>query len=421
MDAPELGGLSRSEVAVLAALRRRGQATRGEVAGAVGLGPAMTARVVARLHGAGFIRESGRAAAGRGRQPVLLEVNPRAAHVLGIDVGTEVVHVLVADLHGETQTYREAPSRLLADKSQPEIVAALAALARETLRACAVQPMRLAVAGVAVTGIIDSERGLCLARSNTPGWENFALVDGLGRDLRLPVLLEETARAKSVAEARHGAAGGPRHFLYVDAGTAIGASIVIDGQPFRGVWGMAGELGHLTVDPDGPLCRCGNRGCIQASASARALVAQARDLLRRGVFSSLASVGDALTLADIAAAATGGDKMALGLLTGAGERLGEAISMALNLLGLDHVIMGGTLAQSNPVVLEAARRIVRLRVLPIVPHERVLARSTLGNDAGARGVALQAIDWLFADPVERILSRGVADAHRQDQVSAASR
>lgn len=395
--------LSRGEIAALDAIRARGQTTRAAVAAELGLSMAMTARLVARLQEAGLVREAGRlSAAGRGRQALLLEIQPRAAYVAAVDVGTEVIHLLIADLHGEPLTYREAPSALLADKSEGEIVATLAALIREAARAAAIPPVRLVAAGVAVTGVIDSERGVCLVRSNTPGWDNFHLAAQLGAALGLPVNLEETARAKAVAELRQGAAQGATHFLFVDVGMAIGAGIVIEGQPLRGVSGLAGELGHVTVDPDGPLCRCGNRGCIQATASARALIAQAAELLERGVFSSLSGRQEALTLADIAAAAAQGDKMALGLLTEAGECLGEAISMALNLLGFDLVVLGGALAQCSPVVLEAATRIVRLRVLPMVPRERRLVHSTLGRDAAARGVALQAIDWLFDDPAERL-------------------
>lgn len=396
--------LSRGEIAALDAIRAQGQTTRAAVAAELGLSMAMTARLVARLQEAGLVREAGRlTAAGRGRQALLLEIQPRAAYVAAVDIGTEIIHLLIADLHGEPLTYREAPSALLANRSQAEIVEALAALVHEAVRAAAIPPARLVAAGVAVTGVIDSERGVCLVRSNTPGWDNFDLAAQLGAALSLPVNLEETARAKAVAERRQGAARGAAHFLFVDVGMAIGAGIVIEGQPLRGVSGLAGELGHVTVDPDGALCRCGNRGCIQATASARALIAQATELLERGVFSSLSGRQEALTLADLAAAAAQGDKMALGLLTEAGECLGEAISMALNLLGFDLVVLGGALAQCSPVVLEAATRIVRLRVLPMVPRERRLVHSTLGRDAAARGVALQAIDWLFDDPAERLM------------------
>jgi predicted NBD/HSP70 family sugar kinase len=411
MRAAGENGLSRSEIAVLDAIRARGQATRADVAGAIGLGMAMTGRLVTRLQEAGLVRETARTgSAGLGRQALLLELQPDVAYVAGIDIGSEVVHLLIANLRGDVRAYREVPSSHLADKTQAEIVGALAGLVGDVVRAAAIPPARLAVAGVAVTGIIDGERGLCLIRSHTPGWENFPLAADLGAALGLPVVLDETARAKALAELRVGAAREARHYLYVDAGTAIGATIVIDGQPFRGISGLAGELGHVIVEQGGTLCRCGNRGCLQATASARAIVARAREHVQRGVFSSLAQVGEALTLDDVAAAASGGDKMALGLLTEAGERLGEAIAMALNLLGMDLVVLGGRLALCSPVVLDAAERIVQLRVLPMVPQPRRLVRSSLGSDASARGIAAQAVDWIFADPFTRLLSV-VNDGH----------
>lgn len=400
--------LSRSEVAVLEAIRAHGQTTRAHVAAAVDLSTAMTARIIARLQEIGLVREAGRSVvAGPGRQALLLELQPAAACVAGLDIGTEVIHLLLADLHGEPLLYRETPSSILAGLPQPEIAAALAGLVREIAAGAATSPGRIAALGVSVTGIIDGEQGRCLLRSNTPGWEDFPLGPMLGAALGLPVILEETARAKATAELRLGVAGGHAcpsgSFLYVDAGASVGSSLVIDRRPFRGIRGLAGELGHVTVDPGGALCRCGNRGCLQATSSVRAVLAHARDLLQRGVFSSLSGREETLTLADLAAAAETGDKLALGLLTEAGERLGLAISMALNLLGLDLVVMGGVLVHNAPVVLEAAARIVRLQVLPIVSQPRTLVRSALGSDAAARGSVLQALDWVFAAPAERLL------------------
>jgi predicted NBD/HSP70 family sugar kinase len=411
--AEQATSLTRSEGAVLQAIRTRGQTTRAHVASAVDLSPAMTARVVAHLQEIGLVREAGRSiGAGPGRQALLLELQPDAAAVAAVDIGTEVLHLLMADLHGAPLLYREIPSSVLAGLSQPEIVATLASLIREMEGDAVIAPGTLAALGVSITGIIDGEQGRCLLRSNTPGWEDFPLGAMLGAALRLPVLLEETARAKSMAELRLGAADGDAcpsgSFLYVDAGASIGSSLVIEGRPFRGSHGLAGELGHVTVDPGGALCRCGNRGCLQATASVRAILAHARDLLSRGVFSSLAVKEERLTLADLAAAAEAEDKLALGLLTEAGERLGLALSMTLNLLGLDLVVLGGALVQCSPVVLEAAARIVRLRVLPILSQPRVLVSSALGSDAASRGVALQAIDWLFAAPSERLLGHVAA-------------
>jgi len=399
-----MGELSRSELAALQTIRDHRQITRGDIAATLSLSQAMTARLITRLQATGLVREAGpTVSAGPGRQALLLELHPESAYVVGVDIGGEVLHVLVADAHGVARTYRETPSTLLTGKTQAEIVVAVADLVRDAVEEADVPLARIGAVGVAVTGIIDSDSGICLVRSNTPGWDSFPLAAYLSEALGLPVMLEETARAKSVAELRIGAAQGAEHFLYVEASLAIGASIVIHRQPFRGVSGLAGELGHIAVDPNGELCRCGNLGCVQATASARALVARAGELLHRGVYSSLSAVGGTLTLADIAAAAGSGDKMALELLTQSGERLGEAISMGLNLLGLDLVVMGGRLAQCSPVVMDAAQRMMRLRVLPLVSRERTLVHSTLGSDAAARGVAFQAIDWLLTEPSARIL------------------
>jgi predicted NBD/HSP70 family sugar kinase len=401
-------GFSRSELAILEAIRQRGQATRGEIGAAVGLGAAMTARLVARLQDAGLVCEGGRAAAsGPGRQALLLELQPDIAYVAGVEVGNSHIHLLVADARATTRAYQVVPATVLAGQPQEQIVATLASLLGATMAMAGIPSTGLVALGVAVTGLVDSDRGVCLVRSNTPGWEDFALGAALAERLGCPVLVEETARAKALAELRRGRGRGHRHFLYVEAGTAIGAGIIIDGRPLRGVHGLAGELGHVIVDHDGPLCRCGNHGCLQASASALALEARARDLLRRGVYSSLAGAGEQPTLTEIAAAADQGDKMALQLLTEAGAQLGAAIGMTLNVLGLDLVVVGGRLAQCSTVVLEQAARSVQLHVLPIVPCRRTVVRGTLGGDAAALGMVLQALDGLFAAdnlfavPVER--------------------
>ena len=396
--------LSPSERAILETVRRAGQATRSEVALRTGLSVAMTARLVTRLEGSRLLREAGRTSTtGPGRQPGLVEICPDTAYVVCADIGTERLHLLVTDLHGRPRLYREVSSQELAYPSQVEIVAALAASLAETVRQAGIPMEAVAAVGLAITGMVDSERGICLLRSNTPGWENFPIQAQLSAALHLPVLVEETARAKSIAELRLGAARGSRHYLYVDAGRSIGASIVIDGQPFQGSHGLAGELGHVTVDPQGLLCRCGNRGCIQATASAHAVVARGRELLRQGVYSALEPLAERLTLADIAAAAAQGDKLALRLLTDAGEGLGEAIGMALNLLGMDLTVIGGVLVHCDPVVLEAASRILQLRALPLLPGERTLVLGALGSDAGALGAALHTLDWLFAAPEKRII------------------
>jgi predicted NBD/HSP70 family sugar kinase len=390
-------------------IRAQKQVTRAELAAAVGVSQAMGARMAARLAGLGLVRSAGRTTlAQRGRRPYLLEVNPRAGCVAAVNIHTDVVQFFLADLHGDILVRHAVPGTIFDGLSQARIVEVIAGIVRERAAAASIAVERIVALGLAIMGIVDSEAGRCLVRSSTPGWEEFDVAARLTGALDMPVLLEETARAKSIAESRCGAARRAQHFLYVEAGLEIGAGLVVDKRPYRGIVGMAGELGHITIDPAGALCRCGNRGCIQATASAYAVVARARELLSQGMYSSLNAIAGDVTLADIAAAAAKGDKLALSLLTDAGERLGEAISMAMNLLGLDLVVMGGVLAECSPLVLDAARRTMRLRVLPLVAVERTIRLSALGAEAAGKGVILQALDWLFAAPIARILSRGAA-------------
>lgn len=388
---------SRSEVAAITAIRARGQTTRSEVAADLGISVAMAARLVARLQQDDVLREVGRAEGhGPGRQSHTIALVPDIAWVVGVAICSETIDVLVANAQATPHCVQQFPADRLEGLSQPAIVAALAGMMMSVVTAAHLPFSSVAAVGVAIAGIIDSERGICLTRSTTPGWEMFPIAAGLRAALGVPVLVEEIARAKSVAELALGAGRGTAHFLYVDAGATIGSSLVIGGRPFRGAQGLAGELGHVTVNPTGPLCRCGNRGCVQASASATALVARARDQLRSGVYSSLTGREQTLTFADLARAGREGDKMALGLLTTAGEQLGEALSMALNLLGVDLVVLGGSLIDSGPVLLAAAERIVHLRVLPVVRHTRTLIPATVGGNAAALGVVVQALDALFS-------------------------
>ena len=187
--------LSRSQLAVLDAVRARGQVTRADVAAAVDLSTAMTARIVTSLQEAGLLREAGWSdVAGPGRHALLLELEPRAAYVIGADIGTQIVHVLVSDLQGVPLFYRETSCDLLAGCTRAEIVDRLAGLIREVACETGIPLPAVAAVGVSVTGIIDGERGRCLLRGNAPAWDDFPIGALLGAALRLPILLEEAAR-----------------------------------------------------------------------------------------------------------------------------------------------------------------------------------------------------------------------------------
>jgi predicted NBD/HSP70 family sugar kinase len=210
------------------------------------------------------------------------------------------------------------------------------------------------------------------------------------------VLVDDSACAQALAEVRAGAARGARDFLFVNVGVGIGAALYMDGRLYRGPGGLAGELGHITVDESGPLCGCGNRGCAEALVGAPAIVGRARALLAEHTYPSLLVADDSpaapLTIERLATAAGAGDKLAFQVLNDAGEHLGVAIAAALNLLGSPLVVLGGGIAHAGEPFLDAVQRTVRLRSLPPVARQVRIAPSDLDDSAAARGVALAALD-----------------------------
>lgn len=244
--------------------------------------------------------------------------------------------------------------------------------------------------GLACAGIVDPVSGRLGRSPNLPGWQE----SDLGAALRaafpgLPTALANDVNAALYGEHRAGAGRGCRDLVMLALGTGVGGGVLLDGRLLIGAHCGAAELGHMVLDPGGPLCACGNRGCLEAWAGSRALLAQARALAAAGgPFGDFVQRrGDALTTRDLADAAHGGDATARELLAEAGRRLGQAIGNLINALDPERVIVGGGVAQAGELILGPCRATAPTIVLaegarstPIVPAE-------LGPAAAAVGAA----------------------------------
>jgi glucokinase len=277
----------------------------------------------------------------------------------------------------------------------------LALLVRHALARCPLPNLRPVAAGLAISGLVDSGRGICLSCANIPGWQDLPLAADLSALLGLPTIVDDSARAQAVAEQRLGKARGLQDFLYVNVGVGIGAALFMDGRPYRGPGGFGGELGHITVDEHGPRCGCGNLGCAEAMVGARAIVRRATEWLESHTFPSLLAPGSRgsgavgapeLTVELLADAAARGDSLAFRVLNEAGEHLGLAVAAAINLLGSPLVVLGGGVARSGDPFVSAVRRTVLLRALPPMAQQVRIEVSALDGIAGAQGVAMSAIE-----------------------------
>ncbi len=242
--------------------------------------------------------------------------------------------------------------------------------------------------GVTAPGPLDHETGVVFQAPNLPTWRDVPLADELRRRTGLPVLLGNDANLAALAEARCGAGAGAKHLVYVTVSTGIGSGFVVHGKLLLGAHGAAAEAGHMTLALDGPLCGCGNHGCLEAYASGTGLVNRARDAMAAGRGTSLAELGAELDARDIALAAAQGDSLARELIEQAGVALGLGIRNLLHLLDPEIVVIGGGVSRIGPPLWDPMRRIVESDALSVYRRDLRIVPAALGDDSGLLGAGL---------------------------------
>lgn len=392
------GGLRQANSdAVLDLLRDRRRTTRTELARLTGLSKATVSEIVNGFLQDGFAHEVGKHQAGRGRSRVVLEFNPDARLVLGAQLDDDACTVVLANLYGQPQATVVAPVR---GGAPTDFIAATCA-AVEALRPQAAAP--IVGLGVGAPGSIDP-RGRRVTAWVPEGWQDVPLAELLEARLDLPVLAANRAKVAALGEIWHGVGKGIANLVYVFVGNGIVAGIVIDGQLYFGSGGVAGELGHVTVEPNGQLCGCGNYGCLHTVASEPAILrlvrAKARhtdDLLATRL--TRGTLGP-VTLDLVLDAARQGDGVVLETLAEAGTYLGRAIANLVNLLNPQMVVIGGPLARLGDPFLGPIRREVRRRALWDSLAGLTLVPSALGDEAGAIGAAALLLESLASLPAQ---------------------
>ena len=384
-------------------LLRMGQAgTRAELAHFTGLSRGAISFIVADLTQAGFLRMEPGDAAGRGRPGERLYLNPQARLVLGIEIGEARAVAVATDLHARPLT---SVTVATAGPSGEQAVDAAVSAAQQVLADIAGQPL-LGV-GVAVPGVVDASGAILMAPDL--GWHDVPVAAPLRAALGgLTVEVANRAKAAAVGEHWSGAARGVERMLYLSVSTGISLGIMIDGNLYRGASLTEGELGHTTIEPDGPLCPCGNRGCLQTLASGPALLALVRQLARSGPESRLwqltAGHLESLTLGHVGQALRDGDPMAGRAVQSVGRSLGIATANLINLFNPELVVLGGPVCRELPELAEPVRLEVRKRALGLAVAACRIVPSALDGDAPLVGSAALLLHGLLTGTVRQVLT-----------------
>ena len=244
-------------------------------------------------------------------------------------------------------------------------------------------------AGISAPGPLDPWRGIVIGPPNLRGWRDVPLVEEVGGALGLPTYLERDTNVAVMAEWRYGAAAGAQNAIYITVSTGIGGGIVADGRPLVGQQGEAGEVGHLVVAVDGPICGCGGIGHVEAIASGTALARQGEELLARGdapILARLAQAGEAVDARLVAQAADEGDGACADLLERAWVAVGALCASLVNVLNPEVIVMGGGIAENQPRLFEVVDQELERRVLPALHGSVQIARAALGGDVSLIGL-----------------------------------
>ena len=361
---------------VIDALRDEGLISRAEIARRTGLSRSTVSSLVSELQADGLVIERPEPAAAHGdqggRPPILLSFDASAGVAVGIDFDHHHVRVAVSDLSSRILAERE--QELDTDHAAHEGLDAAAELVGELLAEAGVDEATVIGAGMCLPGPVHRPTGVVGSTAILPGWVGVAAAEEMRRRLELPILVDNDANLAALAEAAFGAGRDAKDLVYLMISSGIGAGLVLNGRLYRGAEGLAGELGHVLVDADGPVCRCGNRGCLETVAGTDALA----ELLRR-------SHGDGLDGRAIVRLAREGDLGCRRVIADAGRAIGKAAATLVNVLNPELLIVGGDLSDAGELLLGGVRESLERSALPTAVQAAEVVAGSLGDRAEVLG------------------------------------
>ena len=287
-------------------------------------------------------------------------------HVVGIDIGGTKLATVVADSTGHILSKVRKPTR--SEKGPEYALQLLFDMVRETVELAGLAQKSVSAIGVSCGGPLDTKTGIVYSPPNLPGWDALPLKALLESEFQIPVIIENDANASALAEFRFGGGRGYNAVLYMTMSTGIGGGIVIDGQIYHGANDSAGEVGHQILLPDGPLCGCGKRGCLEALCSGPAIARRAQNAIRTQIVDGKTSATTLLNLASgdiedvksehVLTAARTGDLLALQLVEETAYYMGWGIANLVNILNPDIVLLGTIAIAAGDLLLNPIRKTV---------------------------------------------------------------
>lgn len=332
----------------------------------------------------------------KSRKPVLLELIPDSILTIGIDIEIDEISAIIIDLEGKILASKDLP--LEGNKSQEYILRQLKKLIRRLMN-IEEYNKRIIGIGIGIHGLVDSLRGVSVFPPAF-SWEDLPLAKLVSEEFSLPVILENNVRALTLGENWFGVAKNLKNFISLKVGSGIGSGIFTNGQLYRGTSNSAGEIGHTMVDEDGPLCTCGNYGCLESMAAVPAVIKRTTKALKQGTESIINELIDNnlddLSSGVIVDAARQGDSLGKQILQETGHYLGVAVANFINILNPEAVIINSNNLVTGKILMESLRSTVNNRALAYPLKNVKIIKSTLGHEGVAIGAATLILESVFS-------------------------
>lgn len=310
---------------------------------------------------------------------------------IGIDVGGTNVKIALVDENGKIIYSNSVPTyaKMGYEYTVNNIKQAIKDLMKET----ETQPKDIQGIGFDFPGQVDYKTGVVKLAPNIPGWVNVPIAQMIEEEFHIPTKIDNDVRCAALGEMLFGAGRGCENFVCITVGTGIGSGLVVNGQIVRGASNAAGELGHIKLQmKDGPICGCGDTGCLEAFASGPSIVAMAQDYIKGGKSTKFremaAAEGGEITPYMVAKAAEAGDPVAKRIFEIVGEYIGIGLTSVINLLNPEKVIIGGGVAEAGDLLFDPIRKTIKERAMVVAGEAVEIVPAQLGNSAGVIGASM---------------------------------
>ncbi len=307
---------------------------------------------------------------------------------IGIDVGGTNVKIALVDNKGKIIYSNSIPTR--AEMGYEYTINNMKEAITELIKETKSDPKNIESIGFGFPGQIDYQKGIVRLAPNIPGWVNVPIAEIMEKEFGIPTRVDNDVRCAALGELNYGAGQGCDNLICITVGTGIGSGLVINGKLVRGASNAAGEIGHIKLDMNGgPLCGCGDRGCLEAFASGPSIVALAEEYIKGGKSTKYRELANPdITPYIVSEAAKQGDPVAKRIFTIVGEYIGIGLASVVNLLNPEKIIIGGGVAAAGDLLLTPIKESLIKRAMPIAGSAVEIVPAQLGNSAGVIGASL---------------------------------